>query len=202
MIAGRFSKWRSADASNRLSPLRISGRTRLEEIPKPTPADGEVLIRVHAASVNPYDWHFFRGTPSFIRLFTGMRRPKSPRLGADVARVVVSVGAKVAPFKPGDAVFGTANSFAESLALAHAACREAARDFVRTSRMFANRGDHRAARRARQRKSSDRANRPHERCSGRCRNLCLQIAKCLAHASQGCAAPEMSSRSGPSEQTK
>jgi NADPH:quinone reductase-like Zn-dependent oxidoreductase len=86
----------------------------LEEIPKPTPADGQVLIRVHAASVNPYDWHFLRGTPSFIRLFIGMRRPKSPRLGADVAGVVESVGANVAPFKPGDAVFGTAKgSFAE-----------------------------------------------------------------------------------------
>ena len=86
----------------------------LQEIPKPTPAEGQVLIRVHAASVNPYDWHFLRGTPSFIRLFIGMRRPKFPRLGADVAGVVEAVGAKVAPFKPGDAVFGTAKgSFAE-----------------------------------------------------------------------------------------
>jgi NADPH:quinone reductase-like Zn-dependent oxidoreductase len=64
--------------------------------------------------VNPYDWHFLRGTPSFIRLFIGMRRPKSPRFGADVAGVVEAVGAKVAAFKPGDAVFGTAKgSFAE-----------------------------------------------------------------------------------------
>ena len=76
----------------------------LKEIPKPTPAEGQVLIRVHAASVNPYDWHFLRGTPSFIRLFIGMRRPKSPRLGADVAGVVEAVGAKVAPFKPGELV--------------------------------------------------------------------------------------------------
>ena len=86
----------------------------LEEIPKPTPAEDQVLIRVHAASVNPYDWHFLRATPSFIRLFTGMRRPKFPRLGADVAGVVEAVGVKAAPFKPGDAVFGTAKgSFAE-----------------------------------------------------------------------------------------
>ena len=86
----------------------------LEEIPIPTPAEGQVLIRVHAASVNPYDWHFLRGTPSFIRLFIGMRRPKFPRLGADVAGVVEVVGAKAAPFKAGDAVFGTAKgSFAE-----------------------------------------------------------------------------------------
>ena len=86
----------------------------LQEIPKPTPSEDQVLIRVHAASVNPYDWHFLRGTPSFIRLFSGMGRPKFPRLGADVAGVVEAVGAKVAPFKPGDAVFGTAKgSFAE-----------------------------------------------------------------------------------------
>jgi NADPH:quinone reductase-like Zn-dependent oxidoreductase len=84
------------------------------EIPIPTPAEGQVLIRVHAASVNPYDWHFLRGTPSFIRLFIGVRRPKFPQLGADVAGVVEAVGAKAAPFKPGHAVFGTAKgSFAE-----------------------------------------------------------------------------------------
>jgi len=86
----------------------------LQEIPKPTPAEGQVLIRVHAASVNPYDWHFLRGTPSFMRLFIGMRRPKFPRLGSDVAGVVEAVGDKAAPFKPGDAVFGAAKgSFAE-----------------------------------------------------------------------------------------
>jgi NADPH:quinone reductase-like Zn-dependent oxidoreductase len=86
----------------------------LEEIPIPAPAQDQVLIRVHAASVNPYDWHFLRGTPSIIRLLVGLRRPKSPRLGADVAGTVESVGSKVAPFKPGDAVFGVAKgSFAE-----------------------------------------------------------------------------------------
>ena len=86
----------------------------LQDIPTPTPTEGQVLLRVHVASVNPYDWHFLRGTPSFIRPFIGMRRPKFPRLGADVAGVVEAVGAKAAPFKAGDAVFGTAKgSFAE-----------------------------------------------------------------------------------------
>jgi NADPH:quinone reductase-like Zn-dependent oxidoreductase len=86
----------------------------LQEIPKPLPAEDQVLIPVHAASVNPYDWHFMRGTPSFIRLMTGIRRPKFPRLGADVAGVVEAVGAKVTAFKPGHVVFGMAKgAFAE-----------------------------------------------------------------------------------------
>lgn len=90
----------------------------LQEIPKPTPTEGQVLIRVHAASVNPYDWRFLRGTPSFIRLFTGLRKPKSPRLGVDVAGVVEAVGSKVESFKLGDAVFGTAKgSFAANMRL-------------------------------------------------------------------------------------
>lgn len=87
---------------------------KLQEIPQPSPAEGQVLLRVRAASVNPYDWHFLRGTPTFIRLFTGMRKPKSPRLGADVAGIVEAVGPNVAQFKPRDAVFGRAyGSFAE-----------------------------------------------------------------------------------------
>jgi NADPH:quinone reductase-like Zn-dependent oxidoreductase len=84
------------------------------EIEKPAPRENEVLIRVHAASVNPYDWHFLRGTPVFIRLFTGLGKPKSTRLGADAAGIVETVGSKVTLFKPGDAVFGTCTgAFAE-----------------------------------------------------------------------------------------
>ncbi len=84
------------------------------EIDKPIPAAGEVLIQVHAASVNPYDWHFVRGLPKFIRIFTGLRRPNSPRVGADVAGVIAEVGANMTRFRPGDAVFGTCKgSFAE-----------------------------------------------------------------------------------------
>src|SRR5258705_5743074 len=85
-----------------------------EELDRPIPAPGEVQIQVRAAFVNPYDWHFLRGTPSFIRLFTGLRRPKSPYLGADVAGVTVAVGPGVTRFKPGDAVFGVCKgAFAE-----------------------------------------------------------------------------------------
>jgi NADPH:quinone reductase-like Zn-dependent oxidoreductase len=86
----------------------------LKEIDKPAPAEGEVLVRVCAASVNPYDWHFLRGTPMFIRLLTGLVKPKSPRLGADGAGVVEAVGSGVTRLKPGDAVFGKCKgSFAE-----------------------------------------------------------------------------------------
>ena len=76
------------------------------EIEKPAPGAGEVLVRVQAAAVNPYDWHFLRGTPAFIRVFTGLRRPKSPRLGADGAGVVEAAGPGIDRLKPGDKVFG------------------------------------------------------------------------------------------------
>lgn len=85
-----------------------------QEIEKPTPADNQVLIQVHAASVNPYDWHFIRGKPSLMRLVTGLRAPKSKHVSADVAGVVESTGPNVAGLKPGDEVFGTATgAFAE-----------------------------------------------------------------------------------------
>ncbi len=87
---------------------------KFEEIEKPTPAPNEVLLKVHAASVNPYDWHFMRGLPYLIRLFAGLTKPKVTRLGADVAGRVEAVGDSVMRFKPGDAVFGTAQgAFAE-----------------------------------------------------------------------------------------
>jgi NADPH:quinone reductase-like Zn-dependent oxidoreductase len=79
---------------------------RCEEIDKPTPVDKEVLLKVRAASLNPYDWHFMRGEPYAIRLMAGLGKPKNKRLGSDVAGVVESVGRSVTQFKPGDAVYG------------------------------------------------------------------------------------------------
>jgi NADPH:quinone reductase-like Zn-dependent oxidoreductase len=79
---------------------------RCEEIEKPTPGDSEVLLRVRAAALNPYDWHFMRGEPYGIRLMSGLGKPKNKRLGADVAGVVETVGRSVTQFKPGDAVYG------------------------------------------------------------------------------------------------
>ena len=79
---------------------------KLEEIAKPTPADNQALVRVHAASINPYDWHFLRGIPYVMRLETGLRKPKDRRLGVDFAGTIEAVGRNVTRFKPGDEVFG------------------------------------------------------------------------------------------------
>ena len=79
----------------------------LKEMETPALEDKEVLIRVCAASVNPYDWHFLRGKPFCVRVYSGLRKPKIPQLGVDVAGVVEAVGSGVTEFKPGDEVFGT-----------------------------------------------------------------------------------------------
>jgi NADPH:quinone reductase-like Zn-dependent oxidoreductase len=85
-----------------------------EETPKPLPHDDEVLIRIRAASINPYDCHFLRGTPYPLRLATGLRRPNDPRLGVDVAGDVEVVGSSVTELVVGDAVFGACRgAFAE-----------------------------------------------------------------------------------------
>ena len=81
---------------------------RLEDTEKPVPGEGQVLVRVRAAGVNPLDWHYLRGTPYLVRLFTGIGKPKNPRLGVDFAGTVEAVGAGVTRFRPGDAVFGGA----------------------------------------------------------------------------------------------
>jgi len=87
---------------------------QIEDVEKPSPKDNEVLIKVRAASVNPYDWHFMRGTPYLLRMMAGLRKPKATRLGADVAGQVEAVGRNVTQFKPGDAVFGMCKgAFAE-----------------------------------------------------------------------------------------
>lgn len=87
---------------------------QISDIEKPVPKDDEVLIQVRAASVNPYDWHFLRGTPYPLRIVAGLRKPKNPRLGLDVAGVVEAVGKTVTKFKSGDEVFGAGQgAFAE-----------------------------------------------------------------------------------------
>ncbi len=87
---------------------------RFEDIEKPTPADDQLLVKVHAASVNPLDWHYMRGTPYLVRTDSGFGKPEDPRLGVDFAGTVEAVGKNVKRFKPGDEVFGARDgAFAE-----------------------------------------------------------------------------------------
>lgn len=86
----------------------------LREMEKPAVADDELLVRVHAASVNPVDWHTMTGKPFLVRTQAGLRKPKSDRLGVDFAGIVESVGKDVTTFREGDEVFGGRNgAFAE-----------------------------------------------------------------------------------------
>jgi NADPH:quinone reductase-like Zn-dependent oxidoreductase len=87
----------------------------LKDIDKPVAKDGEVLVRVRAASANPYDWHLLRGIPYIVRPQSGLRRPKNTVLGSDMAGEVEAVGKDVTRFRPGDEVFGNVETggFAE-----------------------------------------------------------------------------------------
>jgi NADPH:quinone reductase-like Zn-dependent oxidoreductase len=77
----------------------------IAEVPTPVPGDHDVLIRVHAASLNRSDWEGLVGKPFYARL-GGLRRPRQPILGTDVAGRVEAVGAAVEAFRPGDEVLG------------------------------------------------------------------------------------------------
>src|SRR5436190_16024541 len=80
---------------------------QFRDIKKPVPNDNQVLIKVRAASINPLDWHFLEGTPYIMRgMGVGLRKPKDPRLGVDMAGQVEAIGKNVTQFKPGDEVFG------------------------------------------------------------------------------------------------
>jgi len=79
---------------------------KLEEVQKPTPSDNEVLIKVHAASVNSWDWGLLRGKPFLNRLLFGLLKPKTKILGCDIAGKVEAVGRNVKQLQPGDEVFG------------------------------------------------------------------------------------------------
>ena len=80
----------------------------LRDVPKPTPSDSEVLVRVHASSVNSWDWEFQSGTTLINRLFYGLLKPKATKriLGSDIAGTVEAVGRDTTRFQPGDEVFG------------------------------------------------------------------------------------------------
>jgi NADPH:quinone reductase-like Zn-dependent oxidoreductase len=88
---------------------------QLEEVDMPVVKDDDVLVRVHASSANPADWHFMRGLPYVMRAQSGLRKPKNGLLGRDIAGQVEAVGKDVTGFRPGDEVFANVESggFAE-----------------------------------------------------------------------------------------
>src|SRR6266705_169007 len=91
---------------------------QFKETEKPVPNAGEILVKIYAASANPLNWHLMRGAPFLARLAGGLRKPKHPRFGADLAGRVESVGNNVTQFQPGDEVFGAwTGSFAEHAAV-------------------------------------------------------------------------------------
>lgn len=88
----------------------------VRDLPDPMPGAGQVLVRVHAAGVNPYDWHYAAGQPLVARpMLGGLGGPRPRVRGADLSGVVVAVGPGVTTFTPGDEVFGfgTGGTFAE-----------------------------------------------------------------------------------------
>ena len=90
----------------------------LRDVDQPVPAAGEVLVRVHAAAVNAYDWHVMRGDPYLARFMApavfGRRGPKRTIRGRDFAGRVAAVGSGVTRLRPGDEVYGEADgTFAE-----------------------------------------------------------------------------------------
>jgi NADPH:quinone reductase-like Zn-dependent oxidoreductase len=126
MILLFIAYWRSTNDCDRLTATQGNAmkaivycdyglaNLKLEDVEKPTPTDDQVLVKVRAASVNPYDWHFIEGTPKIMRLGVGLRKPKDTRLGVDFAGTVEAVGKNVTKFKPGDDVFGgRGGAFAE-----------------------------------------------------------------------------------------
>ena len=78
----------------------------LQEVATPTPKDDEVLIKVHAVSINDWDWGLLQGIPFVNRLLYGLLKPKKKILGSDIAGRIEAVGKNVEQFQPGDEVFG------------------------------------------------------------------------------------------------
>jgi NADPH:quinone reductase-like Zn-dependent oxidoreductase len=84
----------------------VPGGIRVENVAKPVPEAGKVLIKVHASSVNPAEWYGISGQPRIVRLSGGIGLPQTARVGYDMAGVVEAAGPGVTRFKPGDEVFG------------------------------------------------------------------------------------------------
>ena len=121
IISGFVAYWTSTNdcersAASPANPIKAVvycdygiSNLNVQEIEKPTPTDDQVLVRVHAASLNPLDGHFVRGMWLARLMGGGLRKPKDTRLGVDYAGTVEAVGKNVTQFKPGDEVFGGRN---------------------------------------------------------------------------------------------
>ena len=99
---------------------------RLSDVDRPAPADDQVLVRVHAASVNRADLDGLGPKPGFVRLFVGLRAPRNHRVGIDVAGVVEAVGPTVTRFTPGDEVFADLFSCGQGAFAEYVCAREQA----------------------------------------------------------------------------
>lgn len=103
------------------------GTLELREVDKPAPAAGEVLVRVHATSLNAVDWYGINGRPYVARPLMGLRKPKTGETGTDFAGVVEASGAGVEDLTPGDEVYGCkGGSFAEYVVASKAVARKPA----------------------------------------------------------------------------
>ena len=108
----------------------------VRDVDRPTPADDQVLVRVRAASVNRADLDFLGPRPGFARLFVGLRAPRNPRMGLDVAGVVESVGATVTRFRPGDEVFADLFAFGQGAFAEYVCAPERAFESMPTGMTF------------------------------------------------------------------
>jgi NADPH:quinone reductase-like Zn-dependent oxidoreductase len=98
-----------------------AGVLHAADIPVPVPGDDEVLLKVHAAGIEMSVWHLMTGRPYLVRMVMGLRAPKNPVRGADVAGTVIAVGSKVTTLAVGAEVFGTSNGSLAEYATAKAA---------------------------------------------------------------------------------
>ena len=160
---------------------------RLDRIPGPTPAAGQVLVRVHAAGLDRGTWHLMVGKPYAVRLVMGLRGPRNPVSGKDVAGTVVAVGAGVTRFAVGDEVFGIGiGTFADyAVARADRLARKPANLTFDAGRRRARLRHHRPAR-------GDRRRPGHGRASG-----CWSWARRVGSAATPSSWPRRSARRSP-----
>jgi NADPH:quinone reductase-like Zn-dependent oxidoreductase len=110
----------------RAAVLERYGSLVVRDVERPSPAEGEVLVRVEAVSLNAVDWYGFRGRPYVARPLMGLVKPRSGDVGSDFAGVVESVGDGVTDFQPGDEVYGCRGRFAEYVVAGTAVARKPA----------------------------------------------------------------------------